>query len=417
MARSGPLARIRRVYETYPRQFWTLTAATFIDRLGGAFIFPFLTLYITRKFGVGMTEVGVIFGLFSASSVVGGVLGGAWADQLGRKRMILIGLVLSALTSVLMGVIADFTVFTVGALVVGLFSNIGGPAQQAMVADLLPKEKRAQGFGILRVVINLAIVIGPAIAGVMAARSYLWLFIGDAVLSSITALIVLLAIRETRPADEGTEEAMSLAQTLRGYGLVLQDRTYVLFIVMRVLSVTVAMQFTTTLPVYLRDVHGITEQAFGSFLSLNALLVVLFQFPFSRRTVRYPPMVVMMISALFYAAAFGLYGAVATYALFLLAVVLLTVGEMLAAPTSQALVASFAPEDMRGRYVAVFDFSWVLPAVFGPLLSGIVMDNFDPRWLWYSVAGLGVGAALGYLALNGSDPRLRKQVAQEVQDG
>lgn len=417
MARSGPLARIRRVYETYPRQFWTLTAATFIDRLGGAFIFPFLTLYITRKFGVGMTEVGVIFGLFSASSVVGGVLGGAWADQLGRKRMILIGLVLSALTSVLMGVIADFTVFTVGALIVGLFSNIGGPAQQAMVADLLPKEKRAQGFGILRVVINLAIVIGPAIAGVMAARSYLWLFIGDAVLSSVTALIVLLAIRETRPTDEGAEETTSLAQTLRGYGLVLRDRIYVLFIVMRVLSVTVAMQFTTTLPVYLRDVHGVTEQAFGSFLSLNALLVVLFQFSFSRRTTRYPPMGVMMVSALFYAAAFGLYGVVATYALFLVAVVLLTIGEMLAAPTSQALVASFAPEDMRGRYVAVFDFSWVLPSIFGPLLSGVVMDNFDPRWLWYGVAGLGVVAALGYLALSGSDPRLKRQTTKEVQDG
>ena len=79
------LERARGVYHEYPRQFWILVLGTFIDQLGGALMFPFLTLYITRRFDVGMTEVGVIFGLFSIAGVLGSMFGGALADRLGRR--------------------------------------------------------------------------------------------------------------------------------------------------------------------------------------------------------------------------------------------------------------------------------------------------------------------------------------------
>jgi len=62
--------QLRHIYDEYPNQFWTLVLATFIDRLGGALLYPFFTLHITRKFGVGMTQVGLLFGLFSAAGLV-----------------------------------------------------------------------------------------------------------------------------------------------------------------------------------------------------------------------------------------------------------------------------------------------------------------------------------------------------------
>ncbi|MGC9358464.1 MAG: MFS transporter, partial [Anaerolineae bacterium] len=105
------LKRLRRVFREYPAPFRTLVVASFIDRLGGALLFPFLTLYITRKFDVGMTEVGIIFALFSLASVGGSFLGGALADKLGRKGMIIFGLVFSALTNVLMGLLNRIELF------------------------------------------------------------------------------------------------------------------------------------------------------------------------------------------------------------------------------------------------------------------------------------------------------------------
>jgi MFS family permease len=69
------------------------------------------------------------------------------------------------------------------------------------------------------------------------------------------------------------------------------------------------------------------------------------------------------------------------------------------APTSQALTAQFAPEDMRGRYMAVFGFSWVIPMTVGPLLAGLIMDNGDPRWVWYAAGMVGLVAAGSFALL------------------
>jgi MFS family permease len=399
MSLRRPLARVRNIYDEYPRQFWVLIVGMFIDRIGGALMFPFFTLYVTRKFDVGMTEVGILFAVFSISSVVGSMFGGALTDRLGRKGMLIFGLIASALTSLLMGLVGTLELFFGTALVVGLLANAGGPAQQAMVADLLPEEKRAQGFGFLRVVANLAVTIGPAIGGLLAARSYLLLFICDAVASTITAGIVALAIQETKPEAPEGEPEETMVQTFGGYRDVLRDVTYVLFMGACVLMTVVYMQMNTTLSVYLRDTHAIAEQGFGYILSLNAGMVVLFQFSITRWIAKYRPLIVMAVGTLLYAIGFGMYGLVSTYVLFLVAMVVITIGEMMTAPTSQALVAQLAPEDMRGRYMAVFGFTWVIPSAVGPLLAGLIMDNADPHWVWHASGLVGLVAAGAFALL------------------
>ncbi|HEY54611.1 MAG TPA: MFS transporter [Caldilineae bacterium] len=80
------VAQVRATLSEYPRPFWTLVGASFIDNLGGALLFPFFTLYVTAKFGVGMTTVGLLFALFSITSVVGSTVGGALTDRLGARR-------------------------------------------------------------------------------------------------------------------------------------------------------------------------------------------------------------------------------------------------------------------------------------------------------------------------------------------
>ena len=73
---------------------------------------------------------------------------------------------------------------------------------------------------------------------------------------------------------------------------------------------------------------------------------------------------------------------------------------MVVAPVGQALVAKFAPEEMRGRYMAVFGFSWGIPFAFGPYLAGQILDNYDPRILWYAAGIIGTLAVMGFLGLH-----------------
>ena len=80
--------------------------------------------------------------------------------------------------------------------------------------------------------------------------------------------------------------------------------------------------------------------------------------------------------------------------------VIITVGEMIYAPKEQALVANFAPENMRGRYMAIRGFSWIIPTAIGPLGAELIMDNVDPRILWCVAGFIGMLSTLGFLYLH-----------------
>jgi MFS family permease len=367
--------------------------------LGGFILFPFFTLYITSKFGVGMTMVGFIFGTFSITSIVGSTIGGALTDRLGRKPMLLLGLIVSAISSIWLGLADSLSVFFAGAVFVGLLSNIGGPAQQAMLADMLPDSQRAQGFAIWRVIVNVSAAVGPAIGGFVASRSFLALFITDAIISVIVAIMIFFLLPETR-AFIKKQSHESMVQSFAGYGRVMRDATFMFFWIASVFTWLVYMQMNSTLAVYLRDTHGVSEQGFGVLLSLNATMVVLFQFAITRRVERYPPFLVMAWGALLYALGFGMYGFALDYSYFIVAMVIITIGEMLHAPIGQAVVANLAPEDMRGRYMAFFGFSFAIPGIVGTLLAGLIMDNADPRMVWYAAGLLGLLATGMYLSLH-----------------
>ena len=400
--------KISHLYHDYHRSFWILVGATFIDRLGGSLLFPFFALYITRKFGVGMTEVGLLFALFSASSFVGSFLGGALTDRIGRRTMLIFGLLASSFSTLAMGFVESLDTFYLLALLSGIFTDVAEPAHQAMVADLLPEHKRAEGFGIMRVGFNLAVTIGPAIGGLLAAQSYRLLFITDAVISTITAAIVFAFLKETKPKTEPGAPQESMATTFRGYGVVLRDTTFMLFMGTCILLGLVYMNMNTTLGVYLRDMHRVPEAGYGGLLSINALLVVVLQFPITRAIREKTPLRMMALGMALYTIGFAMYGFVAGYAAFVLAMVIITFGEMIVAPVSQSLTAQFAPENMRGRYMAIFGFSWGLPFMVGPLLAGLVLDNLNPNYWWYAVGLIGLLATLGFLYLQRRTQGLRQ---------
>lgn len=392
--------KLKNTYQEYPSKFWVIVAASFVDRVGGTMIFPFFALYITHKFNVGMTQAGMLLGTFSLFGMIGSFIGGALTDRFGRKFMVIFGLVFSATSALSMGFANDLRLFYVLAATVGLLSDIAGPAWQAMIADILPEDKRTDGYGLLRVVANMAWIVGPTIGGLMAARSYLFLFIFDSVCSLITASIIFRLIPETKPEPVAGKPEESLVKTILGYGNVFTDRLFMAYIGASMLMLLVYLQMYSTLSVYLRDNFGVTPQGYGFILTSSAITVIFFQFWMTRRVKQYPPMLMMALGSAFYVVGFTMFGYVTAYYLFVAAVVVITIGEMIVMPVSQALAANFAPEEMRGRYMAVFGLCWGLPSLVGPTLAGLILDNLNPRLVWYIGGALCSLAALGYIALH-----------------
>ena len=391
---------LNKIYHEFPRLFWVVVVVSFIDGIGGTLLFPFFALYITQKFGVGMTQAGILLGMSSLFGLIGSMVGGALTDKFGRKQLILFGLVFSAISTLGFGFVNNFAILFPLVIVVGLLSSVARPAQEAMIADILPEKQRQEGFGILRVVGNLAWIIGPTIGGFLANINFFYLFVIDSIISCFVAVIIYRVIPETRPEPHAHEKSESFLKTITGYRFVARDTAFISFIVANILMLLVYQQMYGSLSVYLRDQHGINPQGYGFLMTTSAITVVLFQFWLTRLIKHRPPFLMMAFGTIFYVIGFVLFGIVTTYVLFALNIVIITIGEMIVVPTSQALVAGFAPEKMRGRYMAVAGLSWAIPSTIGPGAAGYILDNYNPNLLWYIGGALCGLSVLAYYFLH-----------------
>jgi MFS family permease len=192
------------------------------------------------------------------------------------------------------------------------------------------------------------------------------------------------------------------------------------FMVAGMLMLVVYQQMYGSLSVYLRDNHGINPSGYGFLMTTSAITVVLFQFWVSR-VIKYRPQFLMMaIGTVFYMIGFALFGVVATYALFALNIVIITIGEMIVVPTSQAIAANFAPDAMRGRYMAIFGLSWAIPSTIGPGAAGYILDNYNPDLLWFIGGALCAFSVIAYYALHlclGASPRFAPAKKENVPFG
>lgn len=391
------------IYYSFPKKFWLVVGVSFIDRIGGTLLFPFFALYITGHFKVGMTEAGLVLGLFSIFGMVGGVIGGALTDRMGRRNLILFGLVFSAISTLTLGFITEFSMLIPLAVLIGTLSNIAGPAHGAMIADILPEEKRQEGFGIMRVVANMSWLVGPTIGGFFAEKNFFILFVTDAIISLLVAGLFFLLISETQSAhirEEHEKRGESILQTIRGYNLVFLDKFFMAFIFATMVAGTVYGQMYNTLSVYLRDQHGLGPQYYGYLMSVSAITVIFLQFSTSRLIKYRPPFLMLALGSIFYFFGFTTFAFFSVFWLFVVNIVIITIGEMINMPTLQVLTAKFAPEAFRGRYMAVFELTWAIPGAIGPGLAGIIIDGPSPDLLWYGGGVLCLVSAGMYYALH-----------------
>ena len=391
--------------------FWILVIGSFINSTGSALVFPFIALYIGRRFHATEVEIGLIFTYYAAVSLFSGAAGGALSDRFGRKTVMVIGLGAAIVFSLSLAFAQTVPLILVAILITGLFSPIFGPAANAMVADMLPEERLASGYGLVRVAQNLGVVIGPLLGGLLADtdNGFVWLFLGDAATSGIFALVIAFLLPETRPAAPPDAAQPTSAghwwdalKLFDGYGKVIRDVPFFLFSLTFLGATLVYSQMNTNLVLYMDKEFGMSAGQYSLLIALNAAMVVLFQFPITAYIERFKYTAVLAFGALCYGIGFGMFGFLGRLWWFALGMAIITVGEMVMIPVAQAVVAEMAPEDMRGRYMGFYGLVWGLSFGIGPLAGGVILaagDGLYRRYLWYLALGVGILGALAFLLL------------------
>jgi MFS family permease len=394
----------------FPWRFWVLLAGTLITALGGAIIVPFLALYFFKDVKLSMMQIGLLVAAFALCGIPSQLAGGHLMDRIGRKVLMLLSLLLSAATMFAFGYVKSLTWLLPLTLCAGFIGPIFGLASNTIVADMFQVEQRMRAYSLLRIAGNISAGMGPALGGflVTATASYQTLFNTAAGLLLAYFFITLVFLKETRPAqpppDPAEEGAQHFWDLVGAFRSVFRDTYFVGFCWVSVLALAVYTQMTFTFPVFIHKYYQIPEQGFGLLMSLNAVMIVSFQYWITRWTEARSKTLMMALGSLLLACGFGSVYFASTLGRLSLCVIVWTLGEMILTPVSTAFVAEIASEAKRGRYMAVFGLTWAMGFVFGPILGGIFMEFRAGHYaeeLWIVIFFLAVLAAVGYLFLGG----------------
>jgi len=409
------ISRAKKTIAEYPFQFWILFCGRFIGSAGGSLVWPFISIYLRQRLNIPMTTVGLLLAVHSAVGLASQFIWGPVVDRFGRKVAMVVGLLNEIMVMMGFALLGSLEAYAVLIALSGLIEPASRIGSQAMIADLVEADKRAGAYALLRMVSNLGVVMGPAVGGFLAATSYLLSFSIAAATASVVLLLTIFWVKETKPELPEAEEEVH--RPAGGYGYILRDPYFLAFCGASILLLMAYQPFLQLLPVYMKEGFGIAERGFGILMAINGLMVVLFQFAVTRVTERYPDTYIMAAGAFFT----GL-GALAAalsnnFWLFLWAMIILTIGELIWAPTSIAFVAKVAPIDMRGRYMGVYGVAGSIAWGIGPITSGYFYDNIAPVSVWHLALVLGMVCTLAFGFIGKMAPLARQpSLATNPQD-
>ena len=392
------LQRLQAVYNEYPRQYWLMIAGIVLATAGGSMIWPFMLIYASGKLDLPLSTVAILISINAGTGLLASLIAGTLADRVGRKVVMNFSLTMNGFAFFLLMGAETFPQFAGLMIMIGLSNPLYQVGADAMLADLIPSEKRTEAYAINRIAHNAAFALGPAIGGFLATRSYdLAFYCAGIGFLSYSVLLLFLA-RET--LNKSTASISIPNAPSEGYQRVLRDKNYMTFVALISLGLIAPTMLWILMPVYAKTHFGMPEALYGWIPTTNALMCVFVQYPVTNITRNRPTLPVLGMGMLIYALGAGSVALMSSFWGFWLSMVILTFGELTLVPTASKYVADLAPADLRGRYMSMHWLGWGLARTLSPILGGFLNDNIAPRAIWIGGLLIGLTSTLGIFLLS-----------------
>ncbi len=369
--------------------------------LAGSAMWVFMGIWAIKELGASQAQLGVGFLVGALLAGAGGYLGGHLSDHIGRRPLILIGWAGQALVPLVFITVGHRVLLGLALLtMVALVGSLGHAADAAMVADLVAPEKVEQSYAAMRVAQNLGVTLGPVAGGLLLLGGD-WgvFFLGVAALGAVAWLVAYRFLPRTGAyAPEAPPERGS-------FGVIRRDYAFLVFMASSVLASMTYVAFETLLPISLVSSHGLAPSTWGFLVIVNPALVTFTQLRLTRRVANVPASLKLAVALPLMGFPFLLLGLSDALPLVALIILLFVIGEMLWIPTSQSVVTSFAPVDLRGAYMGAFGSSWAVAFALAPFLGLQVRGALGDQTMWLYVAALSLLAGVsGATAVRGREP-------------
>ena len=377
------------------REIWWLALITLINR-AGTMVIPFLSLYLTQDLGFTLENVGIIMTCFGIGSLIGSWVGGKLTDIFGYYKVMLISLLLTGLLFFWIQLLTSFIGVCIGVLILMSVADAFRPATLVALSAYSNQENKTRSVTLIRLAINLGFSAGPAVGGlIIASVGYYGLFWIDGI-TCILAGILLLFVLHPKKARE-IDTLQKVANPKSAY----QDGPYLLFIGALVLFGFIFVQYFSTVPLYYNEVRALSELEIGLLLAMNGFIIFTFEMPLIKylETRSFSKITHIIIGLALVILSFIFLNIGSWAGLLVLGMILMTLGEMIAFPFSNAFAMDRSRRGKQGEYMALYSISFSISHIFAHNSGMLSISNLGFEATWYGAALIGLVGILLLLGL------------------
>jgi DHA1 family multidrug resistance protein-like MFS transporter len=387
-----------------------LAFTLFVVMLGYGVVIPILPFYVERM-GAGGTELGLLVASYAVMKLICGPIWGSLSDRIGRKPVLLIGILGYAITMFWFGLATELWMLFAARILSGILSSATTPTTMAYIGDSTTEKERSGGMGILGAAAGLGTIFGPAAGGLLAGKSLaLPFFIAGGMALLALALAVLL-LPESLSAEARREAAAEGGATGLAAGREAIFSPLGILFVLTLVSTGGLMIFASVFGLYALDRFGYGPEGVGVMIMVLGLASAAAQGALAGPLTKHWGEVVV-IRAGFAASAlgFGLLLLAHDFVTVLLATAFLGVTTALQAPALTSLTSQRSTQS-QGITMGLSNAFVSLGRIVGPLLGGLL---FDVNMRYPYVAGAAVmllGLAISLIPGGEQHPALKQQTS------
>lgn len=356
-----------------PKNIWLLIIGMLVIVTGGSFLWPIHTIYMHDELGKSLTLAGVVLMVNSAVGLLGNLFGGYLFDKIGGYRSILLGGMISVISLVGLAFWSEWLAYVVFFILLGFGSGIVFPSMFAMVGTVWPEGER-RGFNAVYMAQNVGVALGPALAGFIASAGYRYLFLANLVTDVLFLLLVLFGYRKMNGVVKQEKVEVSHAQ---------QTADRASFFALLIVSVSIMIcwigysQWPTTLATYTQSL-GISLKEYSLLWTINGAILIVAQ-PIVNRLVRpwdFHLHRQLVLGFFIMLVSFIVVGFAGDFRMFVVAIVIITIGEMFVLPVIPTIAHRLAPTGKEGFYQGIVNGAATLGRMIGPFAGGVVVDQY-----------------------------------------
>ncbi|PIB30285.1 MFS transporter [Gaetbulibacter sp. 5U11] len=371
-------------FDGLSKEVWWLSLITLINR-AGTMVIPFLSLYLTEDLGFTLSNVGTIMTAFGLGSVLGSWLGGKLTDKIGYYKIMVFSLFVSGFMFIGLQYLKTIYTLSFGIFALMVIADMFRPAMFVALSAYSKPENKTRSVTLIRLAINLGFSAGPAIGGlIIVGLGYGGLFWVDGI-TCIAATFVLINV--LHPKKARVQDQIKVDNPYSAY----KDKPFIIFLFALFLFGFIFLQYFSTMPLYYRSEHHLSELQIGLLLGANGFFIFLLEMPLIKylENTRFAKTYLILFGAFLTAASFLILNFSSWSGILIFGMFLMTVGEMIAFPFANAFALQQAKKGNQGEYMALYSIAFSFAHIFGHKTGMELVEDFGFDNTWYIMTFLG----------------------------